>query len=491
MITSTKETKAQASLLDLLGGSGKKEGRANDVFSQLLASLQGKADVKSSARGKGLEALLNVQKGDASAETAASDPKIGRIVSGLLHTLKGSESKPAEPASSALSRELRSLLGGEDRAAAETLVARELLSTLSADQVKTLIHRAKEYLKNEIATQHPEYLKDEKTLPKTLMGLVQLAEKLDLKPASITLEMLLPDPAEQQPFPQPLLSKPLMEAKSVAQLPTMPEESGNFEAIRELLGAARTPAQTDEGTAVFSKNPDEPTVQPLQSLLQSLHKQGSAPLAAATATEPPPPDIQPTQTKAAEPKHAASPYGGSELLTLLHGEASSAKRPEDGEAPKAELHAERALHAPKADAIEVKAKEAQQSMRLFATELKEAVDNYKPPFTRITMKLNPEKLGDVEVTLVQRGNNVHVNIQSSNANSIAFLAHNATELKAQLAHQGITNATMNFMAGGDGQMPQNQQQQQHNRFRAYTSFEELDMNDEALSALELIIPQYA
>jgi flagellar hook-length control protein FliK len=52
------------------------------------------------------------------------------------------------------------------------------------------------------------------------------------------------------------------------------------------------------------------------------------------------------------------------------------------------------------------------------------------------MKLNPEKLGEVEVTLVQRGNNVHVNIQSSNANSVAFLAHNATELKAQLRIRG-------------------------------------------------------
>ena len=146
--------------------------------------------------------------------------------------------------------------------------------------------------------------------------------------------------------------------------------------------------------------------------------------------------------------------------------------------------------------MEVKSKEAAQSMRYFASDLKEAVQEYKPPFTRLTMKLNPEKLGEVEVTLVQRGNNVHVNIQSNNTNSVAFLAHNATELKAQLASQGITNATMNFMSGGDGQNnqqqgQQQQQQGQHNRFRAYESFEELQLNEEQLSALEIIIPHYA
>ncbi|OYZ59097.1 MAG: flagellar hook-length control protein, partial [Sulfuricurvum sp. 24-42-5] len=125
---------------------------------------------------------------------------------------------------------------------------------------------------------------------------------------------------------------------------------------------------------------------------------------------------------------------------------------------------------------------------------KEAAENYKPPFTRITMKLNPERLGEVDVTLIQRGNNVHVTIQSNNTASVAFLAHNATELKAQLAQQGVNNATMNFMSNSDQQQqnPQQQQQQQNeNRFRAYATFEELQHSSEELSALEIIIPHYA
>jgi flagellar hook-length control protein FliK len=180
------------------------------------------------------------------------------------------------------------------------------------------------------------------------------------------------------------------------------------------------------------------------------------------------------------------------LSALLQGKNELEKK-EEKLAAKGVDEAPKGIQASKADSLEVKSKEAAQSMRHFAVDLKEAAESYKPPFTRVTMKLNPEKLGEVEVTLVQRGNNVHVNIQSSNASSVAFLAHNATELKAQLAGQGISNATMNFMSGGENQQQnsQNQQQQQPNRFQAYESLQELESAQQELSALEIILPHYA
>ncbi len=186
------------------------------------------------------------------------------------------------------------------------------------------------------------------------------------------------------------------------------------------------------------------------------------------------------------------------LISLLHGTQDTTEgQNEKSNGLKVETEGNKNIQSLKADSLEVKSKEAQQSMRLFASDLKEAVQEYKPPFTRLTMKLNPEKLGEVEVTLIQRGNNVHVNIQSNNTTSVTFLAHNATELKAQLAAQGITNATMNFMSGGENQPQNNAQHQQHqqeqrrNGFKSYESFEELTLNEEQLSALEIIIPHYA
>ena len=59
------------------------------------------------------------------------------------------------------------------------------------------------------------------------------------------------------------------------------------------------------------------------------------------------------------------------------------------------------------------------------------------------MKLNPEKLGSVEVTLIQRGSNVIVKL-NSNASALNILSQNVAELKAQLALSGLSNVTLNM-----------------------------------------------
>lgn len=92
-------------------------------------------------------------------------------------------------------KELQSLLtGGDEKESA--LVSNELFNNLSNDQVRSLINRAKEYLRNEITAKNPEYQVDPKSLPKTLAGLVKLAEKMDLNPQSITLSTLVNDTEE-------------------------------------------------------------------------------------------------------------------------------------------------------------------------------------------------------------------------------------------------------------------------------------------------------
>lgn len=136
--------------------------------------------------------------------------------------------------------------------------------------------------------------------------------------------------------------------------------------------------------------------------------------------------------------------------------------------------------------LDLKIKEAKQTVRHFAEQMKEAVENYRPPFTRLKIQLNPAKMGEVDVTMIQRGNNVHINI-SSNANAIITLAQNATELKAQLANNGLANATMHFNSNGG-----EQQRQQQNRQRAQERLEqyENEENYELLSSLELVVPHY-
>lgn len=484
MIIPGKETQAKTSLIDLLGGNSKNSSssKSNDLFSKLLASfgMQTKSVETKIIQSNDFKTIIDPKN---------IPPKVAANLSTALNanlTVKNSELKTSEL------KELQTLLKG-DNEQESGLISKELLGTLSNDQVRSLIHRAKEYLKTEITTKAPEYTTEAKTLPKTLAGLVQLAEKMGLAPQSISLSTIISDPEEQVPFPAQLLSKSLLETKTVAALSMIPEIEKNvpFEAIAELLSQIKNKeTKQPKETQSLSLEPAEKAVsqkgevQPLKALLQQLDK----PVQESATTTP----AEAVKSTASAPTQLK----GESLLTLLQGNSETKEsKAETNGALKVETDSSKNIHLPKADSIEVKSKEASQSMRLFAADLKEAVQEYKPPFTRLTMKLNPEKLGEVEVTLVQRGNNVHVNIQSSNSNSVAFLAHNATELKAQLASQGITNATMNFMSGGEGQTGQQAQQQHHeqrqNLFRSYASFEELELNEEQVSALEIILPHYA
>lgn len=473
MIIQSKETKAQGSLADLLGGNTKTSNtKSNDLFSKLLSTFgkQATADESKVVKSTDFKAII--------------DPK--------NTSLKSTDTK-----NSAL-KELQALLGGEEKESA--LISKELLGTFSDNQVRTLMHKAKEFLKNEITQKAPEYQKDITTLPKTLIGLVQLAQKLGLEPQSIQLSTLITDPEEKASFTTELLSKPLLEAKVLAALPATTAEKTPFEAITQLLGDIKGKEQKNTQTSSIESTQKETTEKAgtgsLKALLQSVDarsKESGTTEDAKSSAE----TLKRNDDKSLA--HATPEKAKNEtLISLLHGTQDTTEgQNEKSNGLKVETEGSKNIQSLKADSLEVKSKEAQQSMRLFASDLKEAVQEYKPPFTRLTMKLNPEKLGEVEVTLIQRGNNVHVNIQSNNTTSVTFLAHNATELKAQLAAQGITNATMNFMSGGENQPQNNAQHQQHqqeqrrNGFKSYESFEELTLNEEQLSALEIIIPHYA
>lgn len=493
MVVQSSETKKQTSLIELLGVSPKgKNEKANNTFAQLLSSLGESAKTgKSSAKQADFTALI--------------DPKLPQTTTTEIAAhLNTKESVKIS--------ELQTLLSGKEEDNTLKILPNELLNVLSNDQVHSLIHRAKEFLKNEIMAKAPEQQLDPKSLPKTLMGLVRLADKMGLDPQAITLSHINEALDSPLPLPAAMQHQLLLNAKAMQESSKEPlTNEPSIEAIVQLINEAKsketkTIKETIKETS--KETAKEPIKEPGKESTKESVKEASKEAAKETKKEaasehPLKVLLQAVNTgnenaaalEVPKPhKEAKAPSSNSDLLIgLLQGDIKpKGDESSDTESKKLENEPSKSashLTAPKADALEVKTKEAAQSMRYFAADLKEAVENYKPPFTRLTMTLNPEKLGEVEVTLIQRGNNVHVNIQSNNANSVAFLAHNATELKAQLSHQGITNATMNFMSGGENQH-QNPQQQQ-NRYRSYPSFEELEFSQEALSALELIIPHYA
>jgi len=121
----------------------------------------------------------------------------------------------------------------------------------------------------------------------------------------------------------------------------------------------------------------------------------------------------------------------------------------------------------------------------FATEFKEKLENYKPPFMRVQMALTPKGLGDVDVTIVNRGNNLHVNI-TSNTNTMSVFTQNQAEFKNSLVNMGFTNLEMNF----SDQRESKEQQNNDKSAKTYSeNFEEEKLEEETTS-IELLVPQY-
>ena len=150
----------------------------------------------------------------------------------------------------------------------------------------------------------------------------------------------------------------------------------------------------------------------------------------------------------------------------------------------------------KAEPLDVKLHEAKQMTKYISQDVKSAINDYKSPFTRVKVQLNPERLGSVELTVVQRGKNLHINLSSNNA-AINALAMNANDLKLQLTNNGINNATLNFNnnsqgseAGSFGQEHQNPQQRRDAQ-REYNYFDNEEQHEESINSLEIVVPSYA
>jgi hypothetical protein len=120
-----------------------------------------------------------------------------------------------------------------------------------------------------------------------------------------------------------------------------------------------------------------------------------------------------------------------------------------------------------------------QTFSSFAQNLKEQVENYKPPMMKIQMALNPKNLGEVDVTLINRGNNLHINFTSS-PQTLNLFIQNQAEFKNSLVNMGFTNLEMNFSQNGE----KNRQE-----FANSENYEAYDEEEENL--VEIVLPNYA
>lgn len=134
---------------------------------------------------------------------------------------------------------------------------------------------------------------------------------------------------------------------------------------------------------------------------------------------------------------------------------------------------------------------AKETLRNFTGSLREGINNYKPPLSKLSIELSPEHLGNVEVTLKQRGTQLIVQIHS-NPQALQLFMANAQDFKQQLFGIGYENIEMTFQdadgntfseggsQGGNGSQGENGEQHRQNEHEEHeeSTLEELQMKQE-------------
>ena len=125
---------------------------------------------------------------------------------------------------------------------------------------------------------------------------------------------------------------------------------------------------------------------------------------------------------------------------------------------------------------EIKAKQvlAKNTINHFKNNLDEAIKNYKPPISKVNIELNPKNLGKVEVSIIQRGNNITLHMNTDQNNVILFQNHQA-EFRQALSNIGFSNIDMNFNSNQEKEKRQNQAKKSYKNNSGDMDFSDIEI----------------
>jgi len=509
-VVTKADSAASSSPLSLAPSKESANSKGGASFFELLQGASVKKEIQNGAFVLGLK-----ERGAKELTLKPESAQTPQTQESLLSMLKGVEEQPQLKLNSAITQKI------------------------SPSELKQLISDAKAYLKDKITQTQLLSKAELESLPKTLKGLMQVAQKLGIEVSKVTLERVQShamtkvtqsseNQLQKQKETQSSEKQTKVDEQKVEQNNSKSKESQSSQeltaekkstkplGLKEEISKQELPKQeydkeqskqdpkvaqtktqetplfkaqtkteisTEEivnakSSVVEAKKPKEKSEDRLTMLLQgeraSKSEIASSTLSVATSS---------VLTQGETPREVSASRGLESLLYGHKEESSSTVKPET-------------MGAIKSESLEVKMNEAKQMMRYLSSDIKAAIEDYKSPFTRVKVQLNPQRLGEVDLTVVQRGKNLHVTLSSNNA-AINTLAMNANDLRLQLTNSGIQNATLNFSnTGQDGtasqqQQQQNSHQQQNRASKEYNYFENEEANEEILASLEIVVPSYA
>ncbi|WP_367697386.1 flagellar hook-length control protein FliK [Helicobacter pylori] len=153
----------------------------------------------------------------------------------------------------------------------------------------------------------------------------------------------------------------------------------------------------------------------------------------------------PLKTPPLMPLIGANPPPNDNAPTLLEKEETTKEASDNKEKTKeANNSAQSAQNAQTSDKTsENKSVTPKETIKHFTQQLKQEIQEYKPPMSRISMDLFPKELGKVEVIIQKVGKNLKVSVISHN-NSLQTFLDNQQDLKNSLNALGFEGVDLSF-----------------------------------------------
>ncbi|MGL2465024.1 flagellar hook-length control protein FliK [Helicobacter pylori] len=153
----------------------------------------------------------------------------------------------------------------------------------------------------------------------------------------------------------------------------------------------------------------------------------------------------PLKTPPLMPLIGANPPPNDNIPTLLEKEETTKEASDNKEKTKESTNsAQSAQNAQASDKTsENKSVTPKETIKHFTQQLKQEIQEYKPPMSRISMDLFPKELGKVEVVIQKVGKNLKVSVISHN-NSLQTFLDNQQDLKNSLNALGFEGVDLSF-----------------------------------------------
>ncbi|MBM0597056.1 flagellar hook-length control protein FliK [Helicobacter pylori] len=165
----------------------------------------------------------------------------------------------------------------------------------------------------------------------------------------------------------------------------------------------------------------------------------------------------PLKTPPLMPLIGANPPPNDNIPTPLEKEETTKEASDNKEKTKeSNSNAQNAQNTQASDKTsDNKSTAPKETIKHFTQQLKQEIQEYKPPMSRISMDLFPKELGKVEVIIQKVGKNLKVSVISHN-NSLQTFLDNQQDLKNSLNALGFEGVDLSFSQDSSKEQPKEQ-----------------------------------